>query len=185
MRKFGSSGAVDIGPLPKSDLVPDSCHLVVRLKADMSQSLSSLNVNCKQRGAAQNRSDQSMKRRRMAMIRFEKDFDGFIIKKRRARKGYSNTFSALSSLSVHTRCSRPSPPGKVKGRDEATTRLSHHHPHPRNVRLASSKARLCRFAPPDMPKNLLRSLEPKSPRCRAVPHRQSPKKTHLLTVSTL
>lgn len=101
------------------------------------------------------------------MIRFEKDFDGFIIKKKRARKGYSNTFSALSSLSTHTRCSRPSPPGKVKGRDEATTRLSHHHPHPRNVRLASSKARLCRFAPCDMPKDLLRSPEPN--RLAAVP----------------
>jgi hypothetical protein len=102
MRRFGSSGAVDIESLPKSDLVPDSYNLGVRLEADMFRSLCSLNVNCKQRGAAQNRSDQSMKRRRMAMIRFEKDFDGFIIKKRRARKGYSNTFSALSSLSPYT-----------------------------------------------------------------------------------
>lgn len=105
-------------------------------------------------------------------------FDGLYNQEKRARrKGYSNTFSALSSLSTHTLCSHPSQPGKVEGRDEATTRLSHHHPHPRNVRLASSKARLCRFAPRDMPENLLRSLKPKPSRCRAVPNHQSHRNT--------
>jgi hypothetical protein len=41
MRRFGSSGAVDIESLPKSDLVPDSCNLGVQLEADMTRSLSS------------------------------------------------------------------------------------------------------------------------------------------------
>jgi hypothetical protein len=66
-----------------------------------------------------------MKRRRMAMIRFEKDFDGFIIKKKRARKGYSNTFSALFSLHTHSLLSSLSTgEGKGEGRGDHSTLTS-------------------------------------------------------------
>lgn len=104
-------------------------------------------------------------------------FDGFIIKERtKARKkGYSNTFQ-LSLLSTYTLCSRPSPPGKAKGRDEATTRLSHHHPHPRNVRLESSKLDNAASLHVTCRKSSLLP-KPKPSRCRAVPNHQSHRNT--------
>jgi hypothetical protein len=126
MRRFGSSGAVDIESLPKSDLVPDSCNLGVRLEADMSRSLSSLNVNCKQRGAAQNRSNQSMKRRRMAMIRFEKDFRWFYNQEKEGKERLQqHVFSSLFSLRTHSLLSSLSTgEGKGEGRSDHSTLTS-------------------------------------------------------------